>query len=314
MNSYAILGTGAIGGYYGACLQRAGKEVHFLLNRDYHHVKKQGLVIESINGNFTLSQVKAYQDVQQMPTCDVIVVALKTTQNHLLPYLLPPLLKENSTILLLQNGLGVEEKIAEFANSQAIIGGLCFVCSNKTAPGHIRHLDYGYITIGAYNPNYQAAGITKEMEEIAKDFANAAIEIKFSQDLLKSRWQKLVWNIPYNGLSVVLDATTKQIMLEESSRCLVEKIMTEVAAGAKSEGKEITNDYIQTMLNYTKQMKPYHTSMKLDYDNHRPLEIEAIVGNPLKRAAHQGIILPKIEMLYQQLKFLDTANRPNVAY
>ena len=62
------------------------------------------------------------------------------------------------------------------------------------------------------------------------------------------------------------------------------------------------------MLDSTRQMRPYHTSMKLDYDNRRPLEVEAIVGNPLRRAAIQGISLPKIEMLYQQLKFLDSRN------
>ena len=311
MNSYAIVGTGAIGGYYGACLQRAGKQVYFLLNRDYDQVKEQGLIIESINGNFTLPQIRAYRDVGKMPPCDVIIVALKTTQNHLIPHLLPPLLKVNSTILLLQNGLGEEEKIAEFTHSQTIIGGLCFICSNKVAPGHICHLDYGYITIGAYNYYYKAAGITREMKKIAEDFTKAGIEIKFSQDLLQSRWQKLVWNIPYNGLSVILNATTSQIMSEQSSRYLVEEIMKEVTLGAKSEGREIAENFIQTMLNYTKKMNPYHTSMKLDYNNFRPLEVEAIVGNPLKRAASQGVVLSKIEMLYQQLKFLDTCNKKN---
>ena len=308
MNSYAILGTGAIGGYYGACLQKAGKQVHFLLNRDYNHVKNQGLTIESINGDFSLPQVQAYQDVNNMPPCEVIIIALKTTQNQLLPNLLPPLLTKSSTILLLQNGLGEEEKIAKFTNCQQILGGLCFICSNKIAPGYIRHLDYGYITIGAYHSNYKPAGITREMKEVAQDFISAGIEIKFSEDLLQSRWQKLVWNIPYNGLSVILNGTTKQIMAEDNGLCLVKEIMREVALGAKNEGKEITNDFIQTMLDSTRQMRPYHTSMKLDYDNRRPLEVEAIVGNPLRRAAIQGISLPKIEMLYQQLKFLDSRN------
>lgn len=308
MNSYAILGTGAIGGYYGACLQRAGKEVHFLLNMDYDHVKKQGLIIESINGDFTLPKVQAYQYAEKVPPCDVIIIALKTIQNGLLPELLPPLLKEDSAILLLQNGLGEEEKIGEFISCKKILGGLCFICSNKISPGHIRHLDYGYITIGAYHSGYKPAGITKEMKGVAEDFSKAGIEIKFSADLLQSRWQKLVWNIPYNGLSVILNGTTKQIMAQDNSLHLVKEIMREVALGAKSEGKEITDNFIQTMLKNTKQMKPYHTSMKLDYDNHRPLEVEAIIGNPLRRSLNRGMALPKIEMLYQQLKFLDSIN------
>ena len=83
--TYAILGTGALGGYYGACLQRAGLDVHFLLRSDYEHVKEHGLIVESPDGDFTLPHVNAYQDVAKMPACDVVVVALKTTQNHLLP-------------------------------------------------------------------------------------------------------------------------------------------------------------------------------------------------------------------------------------
>ena len=76
--SYAIIGTGAIGGYYGACLQRAGNQVHFLLHSDYQHVKENGLIIESPKGNFTLPRVQAYQDARRMPASDVVIVTLKT--------------------------------------------------------------------------------------------------------------------------------------------------------------------------------------------------------------------------------------------
>ena len=111
--TYAIIGTGAVGGFYGGRLQKAGLEVHFLLNRDYEVVRQQGLRIDSPDGNFTLPQVNAYNDVNQMPPCDVVIVALKTTQNYLLPQLLPPLVKPDGVVLLLQNGFNIEPKIAE---------------------------------------------------------------------------------------------------------------------------------------------------------------------------------------------------------
>ncbi len=307
--SYAIIGTGAIGGFYGAKLQQLGMDVHFLLHSDYEQVCQQGLSIESPTGDFTLFPVQAYNNPQKMPACDVVIVALKTTQNPFLPQLLPPVLKENGVVLVLQNGLGIEPNVAEIVNAKRVIGGLCFICSNKIGKGHIRHLDYGLITMGEYQENYQPGGITSRMQQIAEDFNNAGIPVELSENLLLARWKKLVWNIPYNGLSVVLNAKTDELMNAPDSRILVQHIMEEVVKGAKGCECHISEKFIQKMLNNTEKMKPYLTSMKLDYDSKRPLEIEAIIGNPLRMASKKGIHLPYIEMLYRQLKFLDFKNR-----
>ncbi|HEY9608575.1 putative 2-dehydropantoate 2-reductase [Allocoleopsis sp.] len=305
---YAILGTGALGGYYGACLQRVGLEVHFLLHRDYQHVREQGLVIQSADGDFTLPYVNAYDDAAKMPACDVVIVALKTTQNHLLCDMLLPVVKDNGVVLVLQNGLGIEQEVAAIVGSKRVMGGLCFLCSNKVGPGHIHHLDYKQITLGEYLPDYQPGGLTERMRQIADDFERAGIPITLAEDLLLARWQKLVWNIPYNGLSVVLDATTNELMADQYTRSLVEQLMEEVVAGAAATARKISDRFIQTMLDYTEKMTPYRTSMKIDYDERRPLEVEAIVGNPLRVATAVGTNLPLISMLYRQLKFLNVQN------
>ncbi|MGA7953788.1 MAG: putative 2-dehydropantoate 2-reductase [Gloeobacterales cyanobacterium] len=306
--SYTIIGTGAVGGFYGACLQRAGFEVHFLVHSDYEHVRQHGLVIESKEGNFTLPIVHAYQDVREIPTTDVIIIALKATQNNLLANLLPPLVKDNSVILVLQNGLGVEEEIAQIVRNEPIIGGLCFLCSNKIGPGHIRHIDYKAITLAKYAAGYQVCGITEEMAHLAQDFKEADIPITLFEDLWIARWKKLVWNIPYNGLSVVLNATTQELMANINSRDLVEQLMKEVLLGAQTSNRSIPETFIQEMLDHTEKMEPYRTSMKIDYDEHRPMEVEAILGNPLRSARDKGIELSQVSMLYQQLKFLNARN------
>ncbi|MEI6441966.1 MAG: putative 2-dehydropantoate 2-reductase [Nostocales cyanobacterium ELA583] len=307
--TYAILGTGALGGFYGAKLQKSGLEVHYLLKSDYQQVSENGLIIESKDGDFTLPQVNAYHNVHKMPWCDVVIISLKTTQNQLLPDLLPPIVKDDGVVLVLQNGLGIEADVAEIVSNVSIIGGLCFLCSNKVAPGHIHHLDYGQITLGAYASNYQATGITKKMQEVSADFENAGISIELLEDLLLGRWKKLVWNIPYNGLSVILNATTNELMADLYTRTLVECLMNEVSLGAKSTGRLVPASFIQTMLDYTVKMKPYRTSMKIDFDEKRPLEVEAIFGNLLRTAAANDVSLPLIRCLYQQLKFLDIRNR-----
>ena len=311
--SYAILGTGALGGFYGARLQQAGLEVHFLLHRDYQHVRQHGLVVESTEGNFTLPQVHAYSDVQDMPRCDVVAVALKTTQNYLLPHLLPAVAKDGGVVLVLQNGLGVEEEVAQIVGSQRVIGGLCFVCANKIGPGRIRQWDYSSIFLAEYSPAYQPTEVTQRLRQIAADFERAAIPIEVGQDLLLARWRKLVWNIPFNGLSVVLNATTAELMANPDARSLVEELMDEVAIaahrcvgeGSSTENRLITENFIQKLLEDTTRMQPYRTSMKIDYETGRPLEVEAIFGNPLRAAQQAGIDLPKIATLYRQLKFLD---------
>ena len=261
----------------------AGCDVHFLLHGDYEHVRQHGLVCESKDGDFTLPNVKAYREVRDMPKCDVVCVCLKTTQNHLLPQLLPPVVKDDGVVLVMQNGLGIEAQVAEIVGAQPVMGGLCFLCSNKVGPGHIRHLDYGHVGLG----EFASRGISERMRVIAGDLARAGIRVDLNEDLEVVRWQKLVWNIPYNGLSVVLDATTDELMTNPQARRLVEQIMWEVVADATACGAALPDDVVPTMLSYTDKMIPYRTSMKIDYDERHPIEVEAIFGNPL-RAAETG--------------------------
>jgi len=302
--SYAIIGTGALGGFYGSRLQHAGCELHFLLHRDYEHVRQHGLICESTDGDFTLPKVNAYADVRKMPRCDVVCVCLKTTQNHLLPQLLPPVVKDDGVVLVMQNGLGMEAQVAEIVGPQRVTGGLCFLCSNKVGPGHIRHLGYSLVALA----EFAARGISKRMRAIADDLQRANVEIELAEDLDVVRWKKLVWNIPYNGLSVVLDATTKELMAQPQSRQLVEAIMREVVADARACGVAVTDEIIKRMLANTEKMAPYRTSMKIDYDDHRPLRVEAIFGNPLRAVQQVGTTSPLLEQLYAQLKFLDARN------
>lgn len=299
--SYAIIGAGALGGFYGARLQQAGCDVHFLLHSDYEHVRQHGLICESKDGDFTLPRVNAYRDTRDMPPCNVVCVCLKTTQNHLLPTLLPPVMKDDGAVLLMQNGLGIEEDVAKIVGAKRVMGGLCFLCSNKIGPGHIRHLDYGMVALG----EFAARGVSDRMRGIGDDFQRAGIPIQLAEDLAVARWQKLVWNIPYNGLSVILDANTDALMSDPHTRLLVEQIMREIVADAQAVGVLVEPGTVGTMLEYTNKMKPYRTSMKIDFDERRPIEVEAIFGNPLRAAQQAGAKSPLIEALYCQLKFLD---------
>lgn len=304
--SFAIIGTGAVGGYYGGLLQRAGFDVHFLLRSDFDHVAEKGLRIDSVQGGFHLPKVNVYTDPKKMPRCNVVIIALKTTDNHALPNILPYVVKDNGIVLTLQNGLGSEEDIANYVNADQILGGLCFLCSNKVGAGHIRHLDYGLITLGEYRSDGQPGEITPRLKSVGADLKSAGISTQLIEDLALARWKKLVWNIPFNGLSVVQNVLTNELVKNPTSRLLCETLMNEVASASKACARPINPEFIQKMITYTEKMKAYAPSMKLDFDRGKPMEIESIYGEPLRRAKSKGITMPETERLYHQLLELNS--------
>lgn len=302
---FSIVGTGAVGGYYGALLQKAGFDVHFLLHQDFEHVRREGLVIESVYGDFMLPKVQAYNDPRKMPRCDVTVVALKTTANRALPNILPHIVSKEGAVLTLQNGLGSEDEIADIVGAEKVVGGLCFLCSNKIEPGRIRHLDYGLITIGEYRKDGQPGGISPRLDQLGADLKSAGIPIRLVEDLNLARWKKLVWNIPFNGLSVVWNALTDELVKNPVTRAMCEAMMREVADASAVCARPIEEAFIRKMMVDTEKMTPYAPSMKLDFDRGNPMEIESIYGNPLRAAKAKEVEMPETEKLYYQLLALN---------
>jgi 2-dehydropantoate 2-reductase len=305
---YAILGTGALGGFYGGLMARRGLDVHFLLRSDFETVRAQGLRVESKLGDFHLPNVSVYQDVRDMPPCDCIVVALKSTQNSQLAALLPPLMHDRTIALVLQNGLHVEQATRDVMGPGRVAGGCCFLCSNKVGPGHIRHLDYGRILFGAYRGMQdQEPGPPEDLLcQIHQDLSSAGIDIQKTDDLTTARWRKLMWNIPFNGLSVILNASTDAIMGQPHARALARRVSEEVRTTACQCGSTIESEFVDWVIDHTDDMVPYDSSMRLDFLHGRPMEIEAIYGNALRAAERLEVRAPILETLYQQLQFLDT--------
>ncbi|MEM9882756.1 MAG: putative 2-dehydropantoate 2-reductase [Planctomycetota bacterium] len=301
--TYAVLGTGALGGYYGGLLARAGFETHFLLRSDFEHVRDHGLRVDSKNGDFHVppEQLHAHGDPADLPAVDVAVVALKTTSNGLLPGLLASCVKPDGVVLVLQNGYAPEADAAAVVGPERVLGGLCFLCSNKVGPGHIDHQDYGHVHVGRYTDEPGPA--EAHFPGVVEEFRGAGIDATAIDDLRLSRWKKLVWNVPYNGLSVVLGQKTDELMRDPASRRRVEALMHEVqAAAAAADGRTIDDAFVAQMLDYTAKMRPYQPSMMLDHEAGRPLEVASIVGDPLRAGRAVGCDLPEMGRLYDELR------------
>lgn len=296
---YAVIGTGAIGGYFGGKLATDGNEVHFLLHSDYEQVKQTGLRVDSVKGDFTINPANAYKTTADMPPCDVVLVCLKTHQNHWLKNLLPPLLHENTLVILLQNGIGVEQQLAEQFPTVSIAGGLAFICSHKAAPGHIVHEDLGRLKIGLYNGKENTF-----LAQVCADFTQADVPCEMTDDLNSARWQKLLWNIPYNGLSVVLNTTTYELMRQPDTRALVFDLMLEVIDAAQHCGANLHREAAEKMMAMTDGMKPYAPSMMLDFQHQRPMEIDTIYTQAIATASRAGYDMRKTSMLEQELRFI----------
>ena len=303
MLSYSVVGTGAIGGFYGGRLAHAGRTVRFLLHSDYEYVKQRGLRVDSGDGDFVLPHVEAYRHAEEMPQSDVILVALKSVNNHdLLPRLLRPLIHEGVTVVLIQNGIGLEDDLQSVFPGLHIVAGLAFICSAKVGPGHIRHQDFGSMNLGNFScPEDRFEALLSDI----RDAGLTAAEVPY----LEARWKKAVWNMPFNGMTVALNTSTDKLLNTPATRQLIYDQMMEVVGAAQALGvSTLTSEFADKMIETTDRMVPYSPSMKLDFDCGRPMEIEYLYSRPIAEARKAGFEMPKLAMLEAELRFIEKTN------
>ncbi len=296
-----IIGSGALGLYYGAMLQRSGQDIHFLLRRDYQEIERQGLQVYSVHGDFHLPQVAGYQTAEEIGVVDLVIVGLKTISNHHLINLVRPLLGAGTAILTLQNGLGNEELLAAAFGLERVLGGIAFLCSNRGEPGTVHHLGEGKIRLGEFG-----GGLSQRGHNLAEMFQAAGIPCTAVSDLQRARWEKLVWNIPFNGLCALFDKDVTDLLNHQPSRKLARDLMLEVISGANAQKLEEPIDgleFSQQIISFTENMDHYQPSMMIDRAAGQPLELGAIYAIPLQRAKAAGISMPKVEMLHTLLDF-----------
>jgi 2-dehydropantoate 2-reductase len=304
----AIVGAGAIGCYYGARLALGGEDVRFLMRSDLEAVRAHGITLREKDATRRLAPVAAFARADEIGPVDLVVVALKTTANSALPTLLPPLLKPDTVILTLQNGLGSEEFIAALVGEHRVLGGLCYIAVTREAPGELLgHHTPGAITFGEFGRPATAC-----VQTVAETFAAVGVKTRVLDNLAEARWQKLIWNVPFNGLAIVGGGlATDRILADPELAAQVRPLMEEIAAAARHFGYEITPAFIQSQIDVTPPMGPYKPSSLVDYLAGREVEVEAIWGEPLRRAQQAGLAMPLLTGLYTRLRELTA--RPGMA-
>ena len=317
----AVVGCGALGSYYGARLCKSGHDVHFLLRSDFEVVRKNGVLIASAEGDFHV-QPECARLPQEIGHSDLVLVCLKTTANDVLPELLPPLIGPESAVLTLQNGLGNEAAIAAIVGAEKVLGGYCFVCLNRVAPGRILHIAHGTIVFGEYG------GPSKpRTHHIWEAISGSGVPCKVTENLEQARWEKLVWNIPFNGLGVASAAgyeavargsvdlsaplgkclTTDILLADPRWERMVRELMIEIIATARAKGLDVPESAVEFQISRTRQMGAYKASTLIDFERGFPLEEKSLFVAPLNEAHRVGVPCPRLEALCAVLNQLNNS-------
>jgi 2-dehydropantoate 2-reductase len=304
-----IIGTGAIGGFYGLMLARAGFDVHFLLRSEYEAVSERGLQVNSaVHGPLLLARPQAYREAALMPACDWLLVGAKSTSNEALAPIIAQLAAADCKVVVLQNGLGVEDVLRPaLPESVHLLGGLCAICAHRSAPGVVEHQALGGVNLGYHSgpADGDAQAQLALLNEMVEMFRQAGVDSSPMPSLAQARWMKLVWNVPFNGLSALLDAGTEALLGNDDSRAEIKAIMQEVCAAAQALGCSLPEDFPEKLLMGTARMPDYLPSMYHDRFQRRPMELEAIYAAPLAAAAEVGVQMPRTQTLYHLLRFLE---------
>lgn len=302
----AIVGTGALGTYYGARLAKAGFDVHFLVRSGRAALMARGLRLKTPTERIHLKKVQAYGSTEEIGPCDLVIVAVKATANNALAGLLPPLVQENTVVLTLQNGLGVEEPVADIVGPKRTAGAICYIGAMRPAPGVVECTFPGLMMIGEFGR--PAAERTRA---IAALFGKAGVKCEAHDNLEEQRWRKLVWNVPFNGIAIAAGGiTTDVIMADEGLRTLARRLMEEIVETAAKFGHQIPRSFMELQFERTAKTGRYRPSSLVDFQEGRPVELEEIWGEPVRRAKTVGANVPRLEMLYWLLHHQITTRRP----
>lgn len=302
-----IVGAGAIGGFYGGLLAKAGAEVAVVCRSEYDAVKRQGYRIDSVAlGSWQFRPSRVLRNAAEYQgQADYLLLCAKVTADIDRVALIRAGVGKQTAIVFIQNGVETEQELQQAFPDNPLISGLAFICCNRVAPAEIHHLAYGKLILGCLSE----AGL-EETEHLRDLFQRAGIECLPSDDIVASRWQKCVWNAPFNPLSVLSGGLATQAILQNQED-FIRRIMQEVCSIADACGHPLPTNIVESHIALTRDMPPYKTSMLLDFEHGHAMETEAILGNAVRAARRQGVDCPCLESLYALMRLRELQIRAN---
>ncbi len=300
-----IVGAGAIGAFYGALLAKSGCDVAVVCRSDYPIVKQQGYQIDSHllgRWRFMPSQVVT-QAADYQGVADYVILCSKITPDSDRVALIRDAISPDTAIVFIQNGVEIEQELSDAFPDNDVISGLAFICCNRLTPATITHLAYGRLTLGNV-----PRGVSAKTQTLIDLFQQSGIECIGMDDIITGRWIKCIWNAPFNPLSV-LSGGLATLDILTTQEAFIRRIMQEVSDIAAACGHPLPADIIDNNIESTYKMPPYKTSMLLDFENGRPLETEAILGNAVRASIRQQLDSPNLNALYALMQLRQLAQK-----
>jgi len=264
--------------------------------------------VTSIDGDFSLSEINCEFNVEKIGVVDLVIIAWKTTANHHYKKVITPLLHEQTKILTLQNGLGSVDELACIFGADRVYGALCFIGVNRLSPGRIDHSAMaGPAKVGKFLPKHRDLNAVEKTElyKLVSFLSDGGIPCEVEEVLERAQWQKLVWNIPFNGLTISEGGVDVAVLFTiEGMEQRIRLIMREVLAISAALGHEIADRVIDRQIEKTKAMGNYRPSSMIDYVAGREVEVDAIWFEPMRRARELGVSVPEIESLLKEIQSL----------
>jgi len=299
---FAIVGSGAVGGYYGAKLQRAGHRVTFLA-RGAHlaAMRRSGLRVESPLGDFEVA-VDATDDPVSVGPADVVVLAVKTYDNDTALRALPPLVGQRSVVLTLQNGVDSVDEVAAAVGRPAVVGGATYVATAIARPGLIVQTGtHRRIVFGEVFGDLPT--LSERVQRIAEVFTGADIQAEPVGDARVPLWEKFVYLAPFAAFTGAARLPAGHIWSDPPAREMFLAAVEEVALVARGEGVPIAADLPDRIVAYMDALPPAtRSSLLIDLSLGKPIEVEALQGSVVRRGRALGLSTPIMSALYAVLR------------
>jgi 2-dehydropantoate 2-reductase len=294
-----IAGAGAVGGYYGGALAKAGHDVFFIARgAQLAALKERGLAVKSMNGNFAISPVKCGENADSFGHADLILVCFKTYHTATTLDLYKAGVGPDTVIVSLQNGVDNEEIIAGRYGADKVLGGVSFIGSRVESPGVILHTAASNIAIGE-----MAGGMSDRVKLLGEVFEKAGIKCKVSTDIKKDMWGKTIWNIGFNATCAILECSAQEAIGFEDTKAVVRSAMLEWVAVAKASGVELTPDMADKHIERTFSAGEIIPSMLQDKRAGRQMEIGTFNGKCVELGGKFGIETPVNRTLAAAVRF-----------
>ena len=307
-----VAGAGGVGLYFGGRLAQGGAEVSVVVRSDFEAMTRQGgCRIQSIAGDFFFAPHRILRSATEYDeTADYVILTAKVLPDIDAAALLKPAVRSDRTaIVLIQNGIDIEPPVGAAFPDNTLLSAIAYIGVSRPSPGTVLHQGSGSLKMGRY-----PSGIGEAAEKLAAAFAAGGVRCELFDDIARVRWEKLLWNLPFNPISVLAGGVdTARMTQRDELEALCRALMEETAAVAAACGQSFTAREFDAMTEYTRNFPPYKTSMLQDYEAGRKLETEAILGNALRLARRHHVAVPRMECCYALLKSMDQTNQNKAA-